>query len=74
MILSIGWGFGQIFIALFVMGINYWRIIFFITAVPLTILIWFLIKYLEESPRFLVVKHRFEDAKNVIKNITLLNG
>ena len=40
MILSIGWAFGQIFVALFALGFDYWRVIFIITALPLTGLSW----------------------------------
>lgn len=41
MVLSIGWAFGQIFIALFALMTASWRMIFVVTAIPLTILTYF---------------------------------
>lgn len=66
MVLSIGWALGQIFIALVALMVTSWRIIFIITAVPLTVLTYYAYMYTLESPRFLVVKHEFEEARRVI--------
>lgn len=41
MVLSIGWAFGQIFIAVLSVSVVYWRAIFIITVVPLTILTYY---------------------------------
>lgn len=57
MVLSIGWAFGQIFVAILAVFVIYWRAIFIITVIPLTILIYYAYIFTKESPRFLVVKH-----------------
>lgn len=41
MVLSIGWAMGQICVALLGSLITYWRILFIITVIPLTILIYY---------------------------------
>ena len=41
MVLSIGWAFGQIFIAILAIFIVYWRALFIITVIPLTILTYY---------------------------------
>ena len=74
MILSIGWGLGQILIAMLALGVGSWRAIFMLTAIPLTLLVYFLGKNLLESPRYLVVKHEFTQAKTVISKMALMNG
>ena len=55
--LSIGWALGQIIIAILGYWISNWRILFIITAIPLTALIYASYKHTLESPRFLVIKH-----------------
>lgn len=74
MVLSIGWALGQIIIAIIGIFISSWRVIFFLTAVPLSILLWYTYKFTKRSPRFLVVKHEFEKARNVVEEIALING
>jgi hypothetical protein len=41
MVLSIGWAFGQIFVAFLALLITYWRFIFLMTSIPLTILTYY---------------------------------
>ena len=41
MVLSIGWALGQIFVAMLAVFVLYWRAIFIITAIPLTILVYY---------------------------------
>lgn len=41
MVLSIGWAFGQIFVAILAIFITYWRALFIITVIPLTILLYY---------------------------------
>ena len=45
MVLSIGWALGQIVIAIIGVFILSWRFIFFVTAVPLTVLLWYTYKF-----------------------------
>lgn len=45
MVLSIGWAFGQIFIAILAIFIVYWRTIFIITFIPLAILTYYAYNY-----------------------------
>jgi MFS family permease len=73
MVLSIGWAFGQIFVALLALLITYWRAIFVLTAVPLTILIYYAFRLVKESPRFMVVKHEFEKAVEIVSEIATIN-
>ena len=66
MVLSIGWAFGQIFVALLAIFLIYWRAIFIITVIPLAILTYYAYIFTKESPRFLVVKHEFERAVRIV--------
>ncbi len=74
MVLSIGWASGQIIIAFICIWVSSWRLIFFYTLVPLIILTYYVYKYTLESPRFLAVKHQFDEAKRVIEQIALINS
>ena len=66
MVLSIGWALGQIVIAILCIFINSWKVIFILTVLPLTFLLYQAYKWTKESPRFLVVKHEFTQAKKVV--------
>ena len=59
MVLAIGWAIGQIIIALICLFVNSWRVIFLLTAIPMTVLFYYVCKFTKESPRFLTVKHKF---------------
>lgn len=74
MVLSIGWALGQIVIAILGIFITSWKLIFLLTALPLTFLLYQTYQWTKESPRFLVVKHEFEKAKKVVEEIALVNG
>lgn len=41
MVLSIGWAFGQISVAILAIFVTYWRAIFIITVIPLTVLLYY---------------------------------
>lgn len=60
MVLAIGWAIGQIIIAFLCIWVSSWRTIFFLTAIPISILTYHVYKYTLESPRFLTVKHQYE--------------
>lgn len=45
MVLSIGWATGQILIAIICIWVTNWRVIFAYTAIPLSILLYFVYKY-----------------------------
>lgn len=66
MIFSIGWALGQIIIALICLFLINWRIIFLITAIPLTVLLYFTYTQVKDSPRFCVTKHEFGNAKAIL--------
>lgn len=59
MLLSIGWALGQIIIGFICMLLFNWRIIFLITLLPLSYLLYFIYSNVLDSPRFLVTKHEF---------------
>jgi MFS family permease len=73
MICSIGWAIGQIVIGLLCIFLISWRIIFLITLIPLTVLLYYAYYHVEDSPRFLVTKHKFKEAKIIIENIAMVN-
>lgn len=58
--LHLGWGLGQIIIALIGLGVTSWRVIFLVTAIPIGVLFVYGIKIVKESPRSLVVKMQFQ--------------
>ena len=74
MVLSIGWALGQIIIALICIFLMSWRIIFFITAVPLGILYYYIHFHTRDSPRFCVTKHEFATAKAIVQQISQVNN
>lgn len=45
MVLAIGWASGQIIIAIICIWVSNWRLIFFYTVIPLSILLYYVIKY-----------------------------
>jgi len=57
MVLSIGWAIGQIVLALIGLVLINWRIIFLLTAIPLTVLLYFVYYQVRDSPRFCLTKH-----------------
>lgn len=74
MVFSIGWALGQILIAFICMILFNWRIIFLLTAIPLTVLFYYAYYQVKESPRFSVTKHNFPEAKSVVEEIAYING
>lgn len=50
-----------------------WRLILFCIAVPLLCMNLFISRFVFESPVYLVSKARFQEAKNVLNQIALLN-
>lgn len=74
MVLSIGWALGQIIIALLCIFLINWRIIFFITALPLAIMFYLIFYHARDSPRFCVTKHEFGEAKAIVEQIAYING
>jgi MFS family permease len=73
MILSIGWAVGQIVIGLLSMVMISWRLIFFLTLLPLAGLLYYINTHLLDSPRFLVTKHKFKEAKMAVERMALAN-
>jgi len=60
MICSIGWALGQIIIGLLSLILINWRFIFLLTLIPLAALLYYVYYHIEDSPRFLVTKHKFK--------------
>lgn len=71
--LHIGWAVGQISVALLGLFFKDWRAIFVLTGVPLVVLTVMLYRTVLESPRFLVVRHEFVEARAVLDNIAVIN-
>lgn len=51
-----------------------WRFLTFLTAVPVTISSLISVFYLPESPRWLVVEGRIEEAEGVLRAAAVANG
>lgn len=73
MILSMGWAVGQIVIGLLSIVLVSWRLIFLLTLLPLAGLLYYIQGHLEDSPRFLVTKHKFKEAKMAVEQMALAN-
>lgn len=73
MFLSIGWAVGQITIALIGVWLTNWRVIFLLTVIPLSILLYYAYINTKESPRFCVTKHEFAEAKKIVQEIAFIN-
>ncbi|KAL4508170.1 hypothetical protein ABPG72_021543 [Tetrahymena utriculariae] len=72
-ILSIGWALGQIIIAFLAMINTSWYYFTFIyTAIPLLVLITFS-RTIVESPRYLIMKKKFQEAKAAVISISKIN-
>ncbi|THD22548.1 hypothetical protein D915_006723 [Fasciola hepatica] len=50
-----------------------WRWLVFASAVPL-VLFLFLLKFLPESPRYLVTANRLSEAEHIVQNMFRVNG
>jgi MFS family permease len=73
MICSIGWALGQIIIGVLSIVLISWRLIFLLTLVPLGGLLYYVYYRIEDSPRFLVTKHKFKEAKEAVAKIAMAN-
>jgi MFS family permease len=51
-----------------------WRFLAYMTAIPVTITNLFSIFYLPESPRWLLMKGRTEEAEQIVREAALVNG
>jgi MFS family permease len=69
------WAAAQILMGVIFKMVGYWRYMFgYGMGLPLVfcfILAWF---WLDETPRYLVSKKRFEEAKEVLKKICIINS
>ena len=72
--LHMGWAVGQVAIAVLGLVFVSWRSLFFLTAVPLICLFVYGLRIVKESPRSLVVKMQFQEAKRVVEEIAEING
>lgn len=73
--MAISWSFAQILIAplFFIFGSN-WRVICIaLIAVPLLVSLWPTYTFVQETPRFLNSKRRYQDARDVINKICKVN-
>jgi len=72
MFFSIAWALGQIILAFFCILFS-WRIVFLLTAIPITVLLYLSLKQLKDSPRFCVIKHEYGEAKSIVAQIAYVN-
>lgn len=69
----VAWAMGQILLSTVLKHVNDWRpLSFYIMGLPLVISAFFF-RFMKESPRFLVLQERFEEAKISIHNIAKIN-
>mmetsp|Transcript_1195 Transcript_1195/g.1945 ORF Transcript_1195/g.1945 Transcript_1195/m.1945 type:complete len:485 (+) Transcript_1195:25-1479(+) len=75
--ISYFWTLGSLFVASVAWGLlstRGWRVLAFITAVPVTLSSILSITLLPESPRWLVVQGRIKEAEEVLKWAAKING
>ena len=63
-----------IFVALYFMLVNNWRILFLINMVISVIVAYFVFVYMVESPRWLNSKHKFKELRECLMKIAIFNG
>mmetsp|Transcript_5193 Transcript_5193/g.7975 ORF Transcript_5193/g.7975 Transcript_5193/m.7975 type:complete len:473 (+) Transcript_5193:68-1486(+) len=71
------WTLGSMFVAAaawICLSVYGWRVLTFVTAIPVTISLVFSIIYLPESPRWLLVQGRTKEAEDIVKLAASVNG
>ena len=63
-----------IFMTLYFMLMNNWRILLFVNMVVSIIVAYFVLVYMVESPRWLNSKHKFKELRESLMKIALFNG
>jgi OCT family organic cation transporter-like MFS transporter 4/5 len=71
--LSLGWALGQVTVGLLGIWGAGWRLILAMATVCMAVL-WILAMRTAESPRFLVVKREYQEAKQAVRFISESNG
>lgn len=72
--LMTGWAVGQIIFPILFIFVNNWRVIFaIIIGLPMIMLTIVLDFRIYETPRYLVSKMRYEEARQVLSNISVYN-
>lgn len=68
------WSFGRIVFSILIEYNLSWKsVLIWVTGVPLFITCLFF-RFMKGSPRFEVVNHRFDEAKNAIRNMAKINN
>lgn len=71
------WTFGSLFVtglAWICLSSEGWRFLAYMTAVPVSVTCLFSIWYLPESPRWLLMKGRNEEAEKIVRDAAAVNG
>ena len=67
------WALGEILLSLLLSKMNGWKALsFYAMGLPMLVSALFF-RFMKESPRFLVVQEKFEDAKESLRNIGKIN-
>ena len=73
-ILTVTWSMAQIIFPTIHSFIDNWRLNYvFVIGVPLIITLFFTKKFILETPRWLVSKSRYVEAKEVLSQISVIN-
>ena len=73
--LSLSWAGAQILFTFCYVYFTSWRLlIILIMGLPILICAWLTVKWIDESPRYLVSKAKYNEARNIFRKICLKNN
>ena len=69
-----GWAIGQVIFPILFVSFKNWRLTFCLgLGLPMIINSFLLYKFIDETPRYLVSKERYKEARQILDKISIFN-